>query len=55
MQNTINENIEGNKSLQKEIKGTFDTLDTQMSASMENFKENYEWFLRRVREIIGSR
>lgn len=55
VQNTINENIEGNKSLQKEIKGTFDTLDTQMSASMENFKENYEWFLRRVREIIGSR
>ena len=55
VQNTINENIEGNKSLQKEIKGTFDTLDTQMSASMENFKENYEWFVRRVREIIGSR
>ncbi|MCH5312933.1 MAG: hypothetical protein J1E28_00830 [Helicobacter sp.] len=55
VQNTINENIEGNKSLQEEIKGTFNTLDSQMSASMENFKENYEWFLRRVREIIGSR
>ena len=55
VQNTINENIEGNKHLQNEIKDTFSTLDTQMSASMENFKENYEWFLRRVREIIGSR
>lgn len=55
VQNIVNENVEGNKSLQKEIKNTFSTLDEQMSASMDNFKENYEWFLRRVREIIGSR
>lgn len=55
VRNIINENVEGNKSLQKEIKSTFETLDTQMSANMENFRENYEWFLRRVREMIGSR
>ena len=55
MQNIVNENVEGNKTLQKEIRETFDTLDSQMNTSMENFKENYEWFLRRVREIIGSR
>lgn len=55
VQNTLNENIDGNKILQQEIKETFSTLDEQLSASMENFKENYEWFLRRVREIIGSR
>ncbi|WP_300719083.1 hypothetical protein [uncultured Helicobacter sp.] len=55
VQNIVNENVEGNKTLQKEIRETFDTLDSQMNTSMENFKENYEWFLRRVREIIGSR
>ncbi|MCX2717584.1 hypothetical protein OQH61_07545 [Helicobacter sp. MIT 21-1697] len=55
VQNILSENIEGNKSLQQEIKTTFSSLDESMSASFENFKENYEWFLRRVREIIGSR
>ncbi len=55
VQNILSENIEGNKSLQQEIKTTFASLDESMSASFENFKENYEWFLRRVREIIGSR
>ncbi|TLD81910.1 hypothetical protein LS68_002525 [Helicobacter sp. MIT 05-5293] len=55
VQKILNENIDGNKHLQQEIKSTFSSLDESMSASMENFKENYEWFLRRVREIIGSR
>lgn len=55
MQNMFNENIEGNKMLQGEIRNTFISLDESMSASMENFKENYEWFLRRVREMIGSK
>lgn len=55
MQNMLNENIEGNKLLQGEIKNTFVSLDESMSASMENFKENYDWFLRRVREMIGSK
>lgn len=55
VQNILNENIEGNKSLQEEIKGTFNSLDESMNESMKNFKENYEWFLRRVQEIIGSR
>lgn len=55
MQNMFNENIEGNKMLQGEIRNTFVSLDESMSASMENFKENYEWFLRRVREMIGSK
>lgn len=55
VQNILNENINGNKSLQSEIRSTFSSLDESLSASMENFKENYEWFLRRVREIIGSR
>lgn len=55
VQNILNENIQGNKSLQGEIKQTFTTLDSSLNASMENFKDNYEWFLRRVREILGSR
>lgn len=55
VQNILNENIQGNKSLQSEIKESFVSLDEAMNASMENFKDNYEWFLRRVREIIGSR
>lgn len=55
VQNILNENIAGNKNLQQEIKSTFESLDSAMSASMENFKDSYEWFLRRVREIIGQR
>lgn len=55
VQKILNENIDGSKHLQQEIRSTFSSLDESMSASMENFKENYEWFLRRVREIIGSR
>lgn len=51
----LKENVEGSKSLQQEIRGTFVSLDESMQASMDNFRENYEWFLRRVREIIGSR
>ena len=55
VENLLKENVEGNKSLQNEIRETFTSLDDSMQGSMENFKENYEWFLRRVRELIGSR
>ena len=55
VENLLKENVDGNKSLHNEIKQTFMSLDDSMQSSMENFKENYEWFLRRVRELIGLR
>lgn len=51
----ILEDSKQNSALSQELKNSLRNLDEAMSASVNNFWKNYEWFLQRITELIGVR
>ena len=51
----ILEDSKQNSALSQELKTSLRNLDEAMSASVNNFWRNYEWFLQRITELIGAR
>lgn len=51
----ILEDSKQNSALSQELKASLRNLDEAMSASVNNFWKNYEWFLQRITELIGAR
>ena len=49
------EDSKQNSALSQELKTSLRNLDEAMSASVNNFWRNYEWFLQRITELIGAR
>ncbi|RDU53690.1 hypothetical protein CQA49_05555 [Helicobacter sp. MIT 00-7814] len=55
MQDSLKNSIDGNATLSSQLENSLKNLDEAMSVSVENFWKNYEWFLERIKELIGAR
>ena len=47
--------LQDNATLSKDMQDSLRNLDEAMSASVDSFWQNYEWFLERIKDIIGTR
>lgn len=47
--------LENNAALSQDMQDSLRNLDEAMSASVDSFWQNYEWFLERIKDIIGTR
>lgn len=47
--------LQDNAALSQDMQDSLRNLDKAMSASVDSFWQNYEWFLERIKDIIGTR
>lgn len=47
--------LQDNATLSEDMQDSLRNLDKAMSASVDSFWQNYEWFLERIKELIGTR
>lgn len=55
MQEYIQKTIDINKDINTDTKKTINNIKDSLQSISNSFKGDYEWFLRRIREIIGQR
>ncbi|MGI0406265.1 hypothetical protein ACRE1U_02965 [Helicobacter himalayensis] len=55
MQDSLKNSIEGSATLSSQLENSLKNLDEAMSVSVDNFWKNYEWFLERIKDLIGAR
>ncbi len=51
---SIKEQVDENKKINEEMQKGLRILDNSLQNVIMNFKNDYEWFLRRVRELMGA-
>eukprot|EP01022_Parablepharisma_sp_SALTPOND_P004966 TRINITY_DN12137_c0_g1_i1.p1 TRINITY_DN12137_c0_g1~~TRINITY_DN12137_c0_g1_i1.p1 ORF type:complete len:903 (+),score=119.30 TRINITY_DN12137_c0_g1_i1:3650-6358(+) len=54
IRNSIKEQVDENRKLNEEMQKGLRILDNSLQNVIMNFKNDYEWFLRRVRELMGA-
>ena len=47
--------LQDNAALSHDMRDSLRDLDKAMSASVDSFWQNYEWFLERIKDIMGTR
>lgn len=55
LQKEIKDSIKNSNTLQNIAKENIKDIEKSLHNSSESFKNDYEWFLRRIRDIIGQR
>ena len=55
LQKEIKDSMENSNILQNRAKESIKDIEKSLHNSSESFKNDYEWFLRRIRDIIGQR
>ncbi|MGP1580784.1 MAG: hypothetical protein ACTTH5_07175 [Wolinella sp.] len=51
----IQQSLDHNNAMNRDLTASLKELDGALEGMINNFKRDYEWFLRRIRELIGSR
>lgn len=54
-QQSITQSLQKTEELNQRLCASMDNLDGSLSGLVEGFREDYEWFLRRIQELMGSR
>ena len=55
IQDNLKTSITGNQALAVELRNSLKDLDEAMKGSVDNFAKDYQWFLERIRELVGTR
>ena len=55
LQKEMKDSMENSTTLQNMARENIKDIEESLHNSSESFKNDYEWFLRRIRDIIGQR
>lgn len=55
MHESLNSQIQDNQNLHQDLQKSLRALDGSLGDMTAQFKHDYDWFLKRIRELIGSR